>query len=177
MLFRSVMALGDVHPENFGVMPDEDDVPIFGPNDFDEAFYAPFTWDLKRGATGFWLAADEEGGQSRKERRKTVRSFLTGYVEAMARFASRGTEKDIQVRQDNAPKLIRKLIEDAWEDRSAWLDRKYHDEYRTGFRSDDEHVPVSHRREEFQALVDTYVADNGITVPERAGRKIGRAHV
>ncbi len=45
----SVMALGDVHPENFGVMPDRNGAPIFGVNDFDETIYAPFTWDIKRG--------------------------------------------------------------------------------------------------------------------------------
>ena len=55
----TVLTLGDVHPENFGVMPSVDDVPIFGSNDFDEAFYAPFTYDLKRGATGFMIAAAE----------------------------------------------------------------------------------------------------------------------
>ncbi len=39
----TVFALGDVHPGNFGVMPSADNVPIFGVNDFDEAYYAPFT--------------------------------------------------------------------------------------------------------------------------------------
>ena len=53
----AVFALGDVHPANFGGMPSADNVPIFGVNDFDEAHYAPFTWDLKRGAVGFLLAA------------------------------------------------------------------------------------------------------------------------
>lgn len=49
----TVLLLGDVHPENFGVMPNRDNVPIFSVNDFDdEVSYGPFTWDLKRGATG-----------------------------------------------------------------------------------------------------------------------------
>lgn len=39
----TVLTLGDVHPENFGVMPNADNVPIFSVNDFDEAYYAPFT--------------------------------------------------------------------------------------------------------------------------------------
>ncbi len=165
----TVMALGDVHPENFGVMPDRDNVPIFGPDDFDEAFYAPFTWDLKRGGTGFWIGADVEGGKGRKKRRKIVRAFLGGYLDAMARFAARDAEKDVQTRQDNAPEIVADLIADAWEGRSHWLERKYHDEYKAGFRSDDELVPVSARRAEFQSMIDNYVDDNGITVPERAG--------
>ncbi|MGZ8180173.1 DUF2252 family protein [Williamsia sp. SKLECPSW1] len=166
----TVLALGDVHPENFGVMPDVDNVPVFGPNDFDEAFYAPFTWDLKRGAVGFWLAADEEGGKGAKKCRAIVTAFLEGYVAAMSRFASQGHEKDEQMRRDNAPELIVDLFDSAWESRKKWLKRKYCNESRTGFRADDEHVPVTHRVGEFQAMLDRYVADNDITIPDRAGR-------
>ena len=39
----TVLTMGDVHPENFGVMPNANNVPIFAVNDFDEAYYAPFT--------------------------------------------------------------------------------------------------------------------------------------
>lgn len=165
----TVLTLGDVHPENFGVMPSADDVPIFGVNDFDEAYYAPFTWDLKRGAVGFLIAAEEEGGQDDDEQREIAEAFLRGYVEAM-QDAAAGAEHHEQLRQDNAPKIIRKLIESALEDRSDWLARKYHDEYRRGFRADDEHVPVSHRVEEFQKVLDAYVEQCEIDVPERADR-------
>ncbi len=164
----TVLALGDVHPENFGVMPSVDDVPIFGVNDFDEAFYAPFTWDLKRGATGFLVAADEEGGLGRSKRRDVAEAFVRGYLESMRHWAQGGSERDRQTRLDNAPKLIGKLIKGAMRPRSEWLADKYLDEYGAGFRADDEHVPVSHRREEFQQLVDTYVRENEIEVPDRA---------
>lgn len=165
----TVLTLGDVHPENYGVMPSSDDVPIFGVNDFDEAYYAPFTWDLKRGAVGFMIAAEEIGGRDRDRQCRIARCFVEGYVDAITEIV-RGAERHDQMRQDNAPKLIRRLIEDALEDRSAWLARKYHDEYRTGFVADDEHVPVTGRLEEFQAALDAYVRDDGIEVPERAGR-------
>ncbi|NJO01390.1 MAG: DUF2252 family protein [Bacteroidia bacterium] len=49
-----VFTVGDVHPENFGVMPNQHGVPFFGVNDFDEATLAPFSYDIKRGATGFY---------------------------------------------------------------------------------------------------------------------------
>lgn len=165
----TVLTLGDVHPENFGVMPSADDVPIFGVNDFDEAYYAPFTWDLKRGATGFMIAAQEEGGHGAKQQAKIAAAFVRGYVEAMRGYATDATEQQTQVRQDNAPKLIRKLIEGALEDRDHWLARKYHDEYRRGFRADDELVPVSARVPEFQDALDRFVRDNDVDVPERAG--------
>lgn len=76
----TVLALGDVHPENFGVMPNEDGVPIFSVNDFDEAIYAPFTWDMKRGAVGFWIAAHEERSepQAARQDRPCLRRRLSG---------------------------------------------------------------------------------------------------
>lgn len=166
----TVLALGDVHPENFGVMPNADNVPIFAVNDFDEAYYAPFTWDLKRGAVGFMVAADEVAGYGRKRQRKIVRGFVSGYIEAIRGFAEEGTEQDREMRIDNAPKLIRELIEDAHEDRAEWLADDYLDEFKCGFRSDDELVPVSARREEFQAAIDRLITENGIDPPPRAGR-------
>lgn len=162
----TVLTLGDVHPENFGVMPSADDVPIFGVNDFDEAYYAPFTWDLKRGAVGFMLAAGEVGGHGPGRQGKIAAAFVRGYVAGMREYARDQDERTGQVRLDNAPPLIAALIEDALEDRSDWLARKYHDEYRRGFRADREHVPVSSRREEFQRALDAYVRTNRIAVPE-----------
>jgi uncharacterized protein (DUF2252 family) len=166
----TVLALGDVHPANFGVMPSADNVPIFGVNDFDEAYYAPFTWDLKRGAVGFLLAAAEEGGQGPARRRRIARRFLTGYLDAIDRFAREETEADHQVRRDNAPALIRELFTGAGQDRRSWLAEDYHDEYGRGFRAGDELVPVTSRCAEFQELVGRLVAERGIAVPARAGQ-------
>ncbi len=164
----TVLTLGDVHPENFGVMPSADNVPIFGVNDFDEAYYAPFTWDLKRGAVGFMIAA-QEGGYGRKHQRVIARRFVRGYIDGITTFATDETEQDEQLRIDNAPKLIRKLIENALEHRSTWLASDYHDEFGRGFRSDDELVPITSRRDEFQELIQRFVEENDVQVPPRAG--------
>lgn len=165
----TVLTLGDVHPENFGVMPNANNVPIFGVNDFDEAYYAPFTWDLKRGTTGFIIAADEVGGHSRKRQLKIARRFVRGYVEGISHFGDQGGELDHEMRSDNAPELIRELIEDSREDRAEWLADDYLDEYKRGFRSDDELVPQSRRRDEFQELMERLVERLDIELPERAG--------
>ena len=164
----TVLAAGDVHPENFGVMPNVDNVPIFGINDLDEAFYAPFTWDLKRGAVGFMIAAQEKAGYGKSRQRKIARRFVHGYVSAMGSYAD--AEEDVrQLRQDNAPPLVADLIADAASDgRATWLEENYLDEHRRGFRADDRLVPVSSRREEFQNVIDRYVDGNDIEVPERA---------
>ena len=72
----TVLAAGDVHPENFGVMLNADNVPIFAINDYDEVFYAPFTWDLKRGATGFPIAAEREHQASGRQPSGAGRSWF-----------------------------------------------------------------------------------------------------
>jgi len=166
----TVLTLGDVHPDNFGVMPNIDNVPIFGVNDFDEAWYAPFTWDIKRGAVGFMIACEDEAGYDRKKQRKIAAQFVRGYVEAIHSFAEKGDERDHEVRIDNAPKLIRKLIEDAQEDRADWLAGDYLDEFKRGFRSDDELVPISSRRDEFQEVMNQLIERSRIQVPPRAGQ-------
>lgn len=166
----TVLTLGDVHPKNFGVMPNADNVPIFGVNDFDEACYAPFTWDLKRGAVGFLLAAEEVGGYKRKRQLKIVRRFVRGYLEGIREFADKNTEKDHERRLDNGPKLIRELIEGAQKNRSAWLAKDYLDEFKRGFRHNDELVPISSRRDEFQKLIGRWLKENRIDPPARAGK-------
>lgn len=166
----TVLCLGDVHPENFGIMPSVDDVPIFGVNDFDEAAYAPFTWDLKRGATGFMIAAEVEGELGSGKQRKIARRFVRGYVDGIAEFGEHETELDHQIRLDTAPPLIKELIHDSLERRDGWLADDHQDEHRRGFRiDDDELVPVTSRRDEFQEVIDRFVEQNDIEVPDRAG--------
>ena len=165
----TVMALGDVHPENFGVMPDKNGAPIFGVNDFDEAIYAPFTWDLKRGAVGFWIGAREAGGMNRKRRRKIVVKFVKGYLDAMQDYAERATEKNDSYRMDNSPKVIRRLFEAAWEERREWLWDDYLKPSGRGFRADDELQPISGEVKTFQKAVGDLAKAKGFEIPDRAG--------
>lgn len=165
----TVMVLGDVHPENFGVMPDEHGAPIFGVNDFDETIYAPFTWDLKRGAVGFWIAAREVGGMKRKKRRKIVVKFVKGYLAAMQGYAERATEKDNHYRMDNSPKVIRRLFKEAWEERRDWLWDDYLKPSGRGFRANDELQPISGEVAKFQKALNDLVEAKGFEVPDRAG--------
>ena len=164
----SVLALGDVHPENFGIMPDENGAPIFGVNDFDETIYAPFTWDIKRGAVGFCVAAKEVSGAGKKQRRKIVKCFVKGYLHAMKRYARHATEKSENYRFDNSPKIVRKLFEDAWEEREEWLWDDYLKNSGKGFRSDDELQPLSSEIEKFQNAINELAKSNDLDVPDRS---------
>ncbi len=166
----TVLTLGDVHPDNFGVMPNVDDVPVFGVNDFDEAFYAPFTWDLKRGAVGFLIGVEEDGGYGRKTRQRTVRAFLEGYLDAMHRYAGELDETAGQMSLADAPQMIAEVLEEsAGRSRAEWLRTKYLDESGQGFAATKKLEPVSARVPEFQALVRRYVEVNDLTPPARAG--------
>ena len=165
----TVMALGDVHPGNFGIMPDRHGAPIFGVNDFDEAIYAPFTWDLKRGAVGFWIAAREEGGLKRKTRAKIIKKFAKGYLRAMADFAEHATEKNNAIRRDNAPKVIRRLFKEACETRSDWLEDDYLSDNKRGFRANEELQPITGEIETFQKAINRLAKSKGLDTPDRAG--------
>ena len=160
----TVLTLGDVHPENFGVMPSVDNTPIFGVNDFDEAYYAPFTWDLKRGGVGFSVAARAHG-MKKKAVRKIVRCLLAGYFAGIEDFAKDQSERHYQVRLDNAPPLIRELLAGAQRDREEWL-CKYLDTKRGRFAASDELVPLSSEVAHFQKLIDEYAKT--VRVPPRA---------
>jgi uncharacterized protein (DUF2252 family) len=164
----AVVTLGDVHPENFGVMPNEDGAPVFGVNDFDEAAFAPFSYDVKRGAVGFWLAC-RRNGFKKKVCRRVVRAFAQGYLDGLTDFARDDAEKWHEYRIDNSPKMIRKLLKGATQPRADFLS-EYLDVAKGRFRSTEEIVPHSKHVGAFQEVVDRYVEANGIEVyGQRAG--------
>ena len=51
-----VLAVGDVHTENFGIWRDREGRLVWGINDFDEASLMPYVFDLVRLAASAWLA-------------------------------------------------------------------------------------------------------------------------
>ncbi len=53
-----VLAVGDLHVENFGTWRDAEGRLIWGINDFDEAYPLPYTVDLVRLATSAWMAIE-----------------------------------------------------------------------------------------------------------------------
>jgi Uncharacterized protein conserved in bacteria (DUF2252) len=53
----TILAVGDLHVENFGTWRDADGRLVWGVNDFDEAYPLPYTNDLLRLATSAYLAS------------------------------------------------------------------------------------------------------------------------
>jgi hypothetical protein len=56
----SVLAVGDIHLENFGTWRDDDGRLVWGVNDFDEAAEMPYVLDLVRLATSALLARSSQ---------------------------------------------------------------------------------------------------------------------
>jgi hypothetical protein len=76
-----VLAVGDLHPENFATWRDEDGRLCWGVNDFDEADELPYTNDLIRLAAGVRIA--KKGGYLVVKFGWACRAILAGYRETL----------------------------------------------------------------------------------------------
>jgi hypothetical protein len=76
-----VLAVGDLHVENFGTWRDIDGRLIWGVNDFDEAFPLAYTNDLIRLAVSAHLAC--EAGRLTLKRTNICDAILEGYRESL----------------------------------------------------------------------------------------------
>src|ERR1700704_1714889 len=76
-----VLAVGDLHVENFGTWRDAEGRLVWGVNDFDEAHPLPYTNDLVRLATSILLAAEES--RLTLSARRSCASILEGYTESL----------------------------------------------------------------------------------------------
>jgi hypothetical protein len=79
----AVLAVGDLHIENFGTWRDAEGRLIWGVNDFDETVTLPYTQDLVRLATSALLAIEE--ARISISVRRACAAILEGYAESMRR--------------------------------------------------------------------------------------------
>ena len=77
-----VLAVGDLHVENFGTWRDIEGRLVWGVNDFDEAAVLPYTLDLVRLATSVVLASEE--GHLALKLKDACASILDGYRQSLA---------------------------------------------------------------------------------------------
>ena len=76
-----VLAVGDLHVENFGTWRDIEGRLVWGVNDFDEAAVLPYTIDLVRLATSAMFAIAD--GHLALKPKDACASILEGYKEAL----------------------------------------------------------------------------------------------
>ena len=78
----AVLAIGDLHVENFGTWRDEEGRLIWGVNDLDEAWPASYALDLVRLTTSAYLAISAE--HLSLTRREAAEAIEEGYRDALA---------------------------------------------------------------------------------------------
>lgn len=83
----AVASCGDAHVANFGLYASPQRTLVFDLNDFDEAAWAPWEWDLKRLITSVVIA-----GQSTSREQTVVSDAALSAVRAYARAMSAGVE-------------------------------------------------------------------------------------
>src|SRR6202049_2862583 len=77
----AVLAVGDLHVENFGTWRDAEGRLVWGVNDFDEAYHLPYTNDLVRLATSAAMALSS--GQLALSLKSACDAILAGYQESL----------------------------------------------------------------------------------------------
>ena len=77
-----VLAVGDLHVENYGTWRDAEGRLVWGINDFDEVYPLPYTIDLVRLAVSAWLAI--EIGHLALPPEKACDAVLKGYAKGLA---------------------------------------------------------------------------------------------
>lgn len=81
-----VLAVGDLHVENFGTWRDLEGRLIWGVNDFDEAWPAAYTVDLVRLLASAYLAIEEQ--HLSLSRKQAARAIEQGYRDSLAKGGS-----------------------------------------------------------------------------------------
>jgi hypothetical protein len=76
----TVLAIGDIHLENFGTWRDADGRLVWGVNDYDEAAEMPYTLDLLRLATSGLLASPKDDAH---EAEHVAEALLRGYAQGL----------------------------------------------------------------------------------------------
>jgi hypothetical protein len=99
-----VLSVGDVHVENFGTWRDADGRLVWGINDFDEAAYIAYPFDLVRLATSAFLVPD-----TKLPSRDVAKAILEGYGRGL--MSPRPTL--LNERQATIRKLVAALHDDA----------------------------------------------------------------
>jgi uncharacterized protein (DUF2252 family) len=149
---RTLVA-GDIHPENFGVMQGSDGTLSFGIDDFDEAALAPFSWDLRRGATGFALLAGDRGFTA-AEKRTIAAAFVDGYQSAVKTFAMSDLESHPFLSDGDPPQILKDLFKKSKKRKQSKILKKYTED--GAFKTKKNLTPAPELVDDMQRVVNDY---------------------
>ena len=100
---------GDLHAENFGTYMNGAGLLVFDVNDFDEAWVAPFTWDLKRLGASLALIGFSKA-MSDDEIKQVISTCMKSYSQQVADFAEDRQTKEFALTLDNTTGKLREVL-------------------------------------------------------------------
>ncbi len=118
---RSTWLVGDMHLQNLGGFRDSAGNTVFGVTDFDESFWGPWTWDIRRMAASIILAAREQGLSS-TDQQAAVMAFLDAYFNKMNDFKGTSDELGYRLTTSNTSGVVKDILDKSVADtRSSFL--------------------------------------------------------
>ncbi len=115
---------GDMHLQNLGAFKDAGGATVFDVTDFDEGFFGPYTWDLRRMAVSIVLAARELGLGS-SDQQKLVAEMVDEYLDKMSEFSGNDSEKSYKLTSSKTSGEVSDLLSKANNNTRSGLLGKY----------------------------------------------------
>ena len=109
---ENVWIHGDLHAENFGTYMNSAGILVFDVNDFDEAWVAPYTWDLKRLGASLALIGFQKA-MSDEEIEKIIGQCMKSYAQQVADFAEQVHTRDFALTLENTTGKLHELLLEA----------------------------------------------------------------
>lgn len=120
---RQVWLPGDMHMQNYGGIRDANGNEVFDISDFDEGYFGPYTWDVRRLATSIVLVA-KELKYSSADRDTLVDEFVDAYLGKMDDFKGTSDEKGYRLTAGDLSNVAKDVVQAvASKSRSAFLDK------------------------------------------------------
>ncbi|GAB4579944.1 MAG: DUF2252 domain-containing protein [Anaerolineales bacterium] len=162
---------GDLHAENFGAFTNDQGQVVYSVNDFDEAVFADYQYDLWRMAISLCLVMEKI---SEKAQKKIIGAFAGAYLESLERYCQNDKEKKSEFSKKNTKGKLQKFLEEAEKKNSR---AKLLNEWTTGAGhfdpTNDRLSPLpDSRREEILAALPGYL----LTL-SGAGKSFGVDHL
>jgi uncharacterized protein (DUF2252 family) len=115
---------GDMHLLNLGGLRDASGNFVYDTNDFDESYWGPYLWDLKRMAVSIVLAA-QENQLSAGDQQQLVRDFLDSYINKIGDFHGNDSEVGYRLTASNTSGVVKDTIQKAAAQTTSGLLGKY----------------------------------------------------
>lgn len=107
---RQTWLEGDMHLQNLGAFRDASGNDVFDTTDFDEGYWGPYVWDVRRMAVSILLAA-KENGLSSSDRQSAVKAFLKSYLDKLADFKGNDGEKTYRLTKSDVTGVVDDTIQ------------------------------------------------------------------